>query len=117
MVTRKYVPTAGDLVWINFHSKAGHEQRGRRPGLVLSPEIYNHKTGLAIICPITNRQKGYSFEVPLPAGLPIGGSVLADHMKNLDWEQRQAEHAGTAPERVMEQVRTRIAALLGIADN
>src|SRR5579862_1993849 len=59
MVTRAYVPDAGDLVWLTFDPQAGHEQRGRRPALILSPRLYNVKARLAIACPITSQAKGY----------------------------------------------------------
>ena len=65
------VPDRGDFVWINFDPQAGHEQAGRRPALVLSPKSYNAASGLALACPITNRVKGYPFEVVLPPGLAI----------------------------------------------
>lgn len=60
---RNYTPEKGDIVWLNFTPQAGHEQKGRRPALVLSPKEYNSKTGLAIFCPITSKIKGYPFEV------------------------------------------------------
>ena len=85
-----YVPRRGDAVSLNFNPQSGHEQAGRRPALVLSPEEYNRKTGLAIFCPITSQVKGYPFEVKLPAGLPVTGVVLADQVKSLDWQVREA---------------------------
>ena len=48
-----YVPERGDAIWINFNPQAGHEQAGRRPAIVLSPERYNGKVGLCLLCPIT----------------------------------------------------------------
>jgi mRNA interferase MazF len=51
VVARSYVPDAGDLVWLTFDPQAGHEQRGRRPALILSPRAYNAKARLAIACP------------------------------------------------------------------
>jgi mRNA interferase MazF len=78
VVARAYVPDAGDLVWLTFDPQAEHEQRGRRPALVLSPRAYNVKARLAIVCPITNHVKGYPFEVPLPPSGKIVGAVLAD---------------------------------------
>lgn len=86
-----YVPDRGDIVWLNLDPQAGHEQAGHRTCLVLSPVIYNEKSGLAIFCPITNQRKGYPFEVPLPMGLKTTGVVLADQIKNLDWKVRKAE--------------------------
>ena len=68
---RAYVPKRGDVVWITLNPQAGHERAGRRPSVVLSPEEYNGKVELALLCPITNQIKGYPFEVLIPAGLPL----------------------------------------------
>ena len=85
-----YVPARGDLVWLEFNPQAGHEQAGHRPALVLSPQEYNRRVGLALVCPVTSQVKGYPFEVVLPSGLPISGAVLSDQMKSLDWKARRA---------------------------
>jgi mRNA interferase MazF len=114
VVTRAYVPDAGDLVWLTFDPQAGHEQRGRRPALILSPRLYNAKTRLAIACPVTNHVKGYPFEVPLPRNGTIGGVVLADHVKNLDWQARRVQFAERAPSEIVTDVRERLRVLLGI---
>src|SRR5579863_6824127 len=78
-------PNTGDLIWLTFTPQSGREQAGRRPALVLSPESYNAKVGLCVVCPVTQHVKGYAFEVPLPDGLPVQGVVLADHIKSADW--------------------------------
>jgi mRNA interferase MazF len=114
VVTRAYVPDAGDLVWLTFDPQAGHEQRGRRPALILSPRVYNAKALLAIACPITSQVKGYPFEVPLPAGGTISGVVLADHVKNLDWRARRMVFEAKAPTEILIDVRERLRALLGL---
>lgn len=90
---RRYVPQRGDIVWLSFEPQAGHEQRGRRPALVLSPAAYNGKLGLALFCPITSRIKGYPFEVLLPDGLAVKGVILSDQVRSLDWRARHAEYA------------------------
>lgn len=108
-----YVPEAGDLVWLTFDPQAGREQAGRRPALVLSPKIYNARSGLALVCPITSQVKGYPFEVPVPPGLDAGGVILADHLKSVDWKARRAGKLGRCPTETMEEVRARIAPLLG----
>jgi mRNA interferase MazF len=113
VVARSYVPDAGDLVWLTFDPQAGHEQRGRRPALILSPRAYNSKARLAIACPITSHVKGYPFEVPLPSG-KISGVVLADHVKNLDWQARRAAFEAKAPEETVADVRERLRVLLGL---
>jgi len=58
-----YIPDRGDIVWLDFTPQAGHEQYGKRPAVVLSPQAYNEKARLALFCPITTKQKGYPFEV------------------------------------------------------
>jgi mRNA interferase MazF len=92
-----YVPARGDAVWITFDPQAGHEQAGRRPAVVLSPLSYNGTVGMAILCPITRELKGYPFEVPLPATLPINGVVLVDQLKSLDWRARDASFICALP--------------------
>lgn len=114
MVARAYVPDAGDLVWLTFDPQAGHEQRGRRTALILSPRTYNAKAHLAIACPITSHVKGYPFEVALPRDGAVTGVVLADHVKNLDWNARRVEFAATAPVDVLTDVRERLRVLLGL---
>jgi mRNA interferase MazF len=108
------VPAAGDLVWLTFDPQAGHEQRGRRPALILSPRLYNAKARLAIACPITSQVKGYPFEVALPTIGTITGVILADHVKNLDWEARRVVFESKAPAEVLAAVRERLRRLLGL---
>ena len=114
MVARAYVPDAGDLVWLTFDPQAGHEQRGRRPALILSPRAYNTKARLAIACPVTSLVKGYPFEVPLPPVGRISGVALADHVKNLDWQARRVVFEAKAPSDVVTDVRERLRVLLGL---
>lgn len=92
--------------------QAGHEQAGRRPALVVSATAYNVKVGLALCCPITNQIKGFPFEVALPRGLPVTGAVLADQIKSMDWQARDAQYLCTLPEIVVKQVQAKIDALL-----
>jgi len=108
----EYVPGIGDLIWLNFSPQLGREQAGRRPAVVLSPRIYNQNAGLVIACPVTSKAKGYPFEVPMPARARIRGVILADHLKSLDWRQRQAQKAGKIPAATLGQLRATIATLL-----
>ncbi len=109
---RQWVPDRGDVVWVALDPQSGHEQRGRRPALVLSPRGYNGKTGLALLCPITSQVKGYPFEVALPNGLPVSGVVLSDQVKSLDWKSREAERICTISGQVVVQVLRRLGTLL-----
>ncbi len=98
------VPERGDVVW--------SEQAGRRPALVISPKSYNKKVGLALVCPITSRLKGYPFEVELPRGLEAKGAILCDQIKSLDWRARRAARLGSVPDPVLQEVTARILALV-----
>ena len=108
-----YVPRRGDVVWLNFDPQAGHEQAGRRPAFVLSPEAYNRKTGLFLACPITSKLKGFPFEAALPAGLAVTGVILADQIKSLDWKVRRAEFATATTDDVVADVLALILPLIG----
>jgi mRNA interferase MazF len=110
-----YIPEAGDLVWLNFDPQAGHEQAGRRPALVLSSGRFNNKAGLAFVCPITSKVKGYASEVLLPQGLTIQGAVLCSHLRSVDWKVRNPELIGKAPDDLLLAVREVVASIAGIA--
>jgi mRNA interferase MazF len=102
------IPERGDLVYLDFNPQSGHEQAGRRPGIVLSPKAFNHATGFAVVCPITNREKGYPFEVILPKGLQIEGVILADQVKRLDWCSRNMDIKDKAPQNVVDEILDKI---------
>jgi mRNA interferase MazF len=110
--SKTYVPKRGDAVWITLNPQAGHEQAGRRPAVVLSPEVYNGKVGLAILCPITNQIKGYPFEVLIPAGMPVTGAILSDQAKSLDWRERNAELICNLPAMTITEALIKLSTLL-----
>lgn len=110
--SRTYVPQCGDAVWITLNPQAGHEQAGRRPAVVLSPQTYNNKVGLAILCLITNQVKGYPFEVLIPAGLPVAGAILSDQVKSLDWRARNAELICPLPNEIISEILQKLVTLL-----
>lgn len=100
------------MIWLNFNPQAGHEQAGKRPAFVLSPAAYNRKVGLALLCPVTNQVKGYPFEVDVPAGLAVTGTILSDQIKSLDWQARSATFICALPNEIMEQVLAKARTLL-----
>ena len=107
-----FVPERGDIIWLLFDPRAGHEQAGKRPALVVSPREYNRRVGLALVCPVTSRVKGYPFEVVLPPELSAQGAILSDQVKRLDWRARKARYLGSVPGQVMDEVVARILALV-----
>ena len=108
----RYIPARGDLVWLEFDPQSGHEQRGRRPALVISPQAYNGRVGLALLCPVTSQVKGYPFEVALPRGGKVSGVVLADQLKSFDWLARRARRIEAASPEVVEEVLAKVLTLL-----
>lgn len=102
-MVKKYVPARGDVIWLDFNPQAGH-----RPALVISPKIYNEKSGLLLACPLTSKVKGYPFGVELKEG----GCVLVDQIKSLDWKARHAKFKSKAPRKVMEEVLGKIEVLI-----
>jgi mRNA interferase MazF len=107
-----YVPKRGDLIWLTFQLQAGHEQNGRRPALVVSPAAYNGKVGLALVCPVTLQVKGYPFEVPIANETSVRGVVLADQLRSLDWQARDAEYIGHVSGDTMSEVAAKIRVLI-----
>lgn len=105
-------PDRGDIIWLDFAPFAGHEQGGRRPALVVSPRSYNGKVGLALVCPITSRERRYPFEVTLPEGLKVSGVVQSDQIKSQDLRARKARHADRVPEAVVTEVLGKLSVLL-----
>ncbi len=108
----EYVPERGDVVWADFNPQLGHEQAGRRPALILSPAFYNRRTGLALLCPITNQIKGFRFEVIIPTGQEVTGAVLSDAVKNFDWRARRCTYLTTLPPVITEEVLEKLRTLL-----
>jgi mRNA interferase MazF len=111
MVKPHYTPNRGDVVWLEFDPQSGHEQRGHRPALVLSPKSYNELVGLALFCPITSKVKGYPFEVNIQAG-KINGVALSDQVKSLDWQTRKASFVASAPQTSLDAVLAKVRLLL-----
>lgn len=113
MATR-YVPEAGDVVWLAFDPQAGHEQAGLRPALVVSPAAYNGKAGLMVCCPMSTKIKGHPFEV-ITSVDGVECAVLSDQVKSLDWKIRKARKKAVVDANVMLHVRAKIKALLVIS--
>lgn len=106
-----YIPDRGDVVWIQMNPQAGREQAGHRPAFVVSPKSYNGKVGLALLCPITSKVKGYPFEVPI-TGKNIQGVILSDQVKSLDWKAREARLEYKAGRAITDEVIAKIETLI-----
>ncbi len=96
-----YVPRKGELIALTFDPQSGHEQRGRRPALVVSNDLFNRHTGLCIVCPITTTPCDYPFHVSIPQGRDVTGFVMVEQVKSIDFRSRKAKRIGRAPEPIL----------------
>ena len=101
---RPYVPKKGDFVGVTFDPQSGHEQRGRRPALVVSNTLFNEHTGLAIVCPITNTDRGFPFHVAIMNDPKVTGFVMVEQVKSVDFHARKARRIGKVSGDVLEEV-------------
>lgn len=98
-----YVPKKGDFVALTFDPQAGHEQRGRRPALVINNDLFNAHTGLCFACPITRTRRDYPFHVPIPDGHTVTGFVMVEQVKSIGFRSRDARRLGKAPAQVLDE--------------
>ncbi|MGD9678467.1 MAG: type II toxin-antitoxin system PemK/MazF family toxin [Vulcanibacillus sp.] len=99
-----YIPEQGDIVFLEFDPQAGHEQRGRRPALVISNNTYNNFTKMAIVCPITNTKKGFPLHVELDERTNTSGVIMCEQVKALDLQARNVIFYEKVPREIIEEV-------------
>jgi mRNA interferase MazF len=99
-----YVPQKGDFVTVTFDPQSGHEQRGRRPALVVSNTLFNRHTGLAIVCPLTNTDRSFPFHVAVVNDPNVTGFVMVEQVKSIDFHARKAKRIGRSSNDVLEEV-------------
>lgn len=99
-----YVPKQGDFVALTFDPQSGHEQRGRRPAFVVSKDLFNRTTGLAMVCPVTNTKREFPFHVPIPAGSDLTGFIMVEQVKAVDFRARAARHIDRGSEELLAEV-------------
>ena len=104
-----YIPRKGDLVTLSFDPQSGHEQKGRRPALVISNDLFNRCTGLAMVCPITNTDRKIPFHVAVPSSASLTGFVMVDQVKSVDYKARRVHKIKKGPQALLDEV-------LGILD-
>ena len=100
---KKFVPSKGDLIILSFDPQSGHEQKGRRPALVISNTLFNQKTGLAMACPITNTDRRYPFHIKIPSSSSLSGFVMVDQLKSIDYNTRKAKFIEKAPDELLNE--------------
>lgn len=99
-----YVPRQGDLVTLDFDPQSGHEQKGRRPAIVVSKDAFNKATGMAMCCPITNTDRKVPFHVPMSGRTSLTGFVMCEQVKSLDFRARNMRLIERAPQELLDDV-------------
>ena len=99
-----YVPKKGDLRAVSLDPQSGHEQKGRRPAVVISNDLFNRHTGLAIACPITNTERRFPFHVAIPPESEVTGFVMVEQVKSIDFRSRKVKRIGRATPKLLEEV-------------
>ena len=100
----RYIPKQGDFVVVSLDPQSGHEQKGRRPALVVSTTLFNQRTGLAMLCPITNTHRNFPLHVPLPTTSSLTGYIMVEQIKSVDYASRRAKFFEKAPQAVIDEV-------------
>ena len=98
-----YYPKQGDIIFMDFDPQKGHEQRGRRPGLIVSNDQFHRHTNMAMVCPITNTTKGFPTHIVLDQRTIITGAVMCEQVKCLDIGSRNAAYRETAPDDIIDE--------------
>jgi mRNA interferase MazF len=101
---KQYVPQKGDFISVTFDSQSGHEQKGRRPALVVSNHLFNQKTGLAIVCPLTTADRNFPFHVAVIGNPDVRGFVMAEQVKSIDYGSRRAKYISKASDELIADV-------------
>lgn len=87
----KYIPQERDIVYIDFSPIKGHEQKGKRPALVISTRLFNQFTNMAIVCPITSNTKNFPTHYEFTGLKKIKGAVLCEHIRSIDYNERNID--------------------------
>lgn len=102
-MVKKYIPNKGDLVILNFDPQAGHEQKGRRPALIISNTAFNNTLGLAIVCPITNTDRDFPFHIKLESK-NLTGFIMTEQIKSIDYAARKVKFVEKVDDDILNQV-------------
>ncbi len=100
----QYIPSKGDFIVLSFDPQSGHEQKGRRPALVISNRLFNQHSGLVLVCPITNTARDFPFHVPVSNNSSLTGFVMVEQVKSADYRGRKAKFIKKAAEETLNEV-------------
>lgn len=94
----------GDIIYVNFNPRKGHEQKGERPAIVVSNNIFNKMNNLKLVCPITSSEPKNPLKVPLIGKIKTTGTILCDQVKSLDINARKYRVVEKIPKELLSEV-------------
>jgi len=98
-----YVPKQGDIVILDFDPQIGHEQKGRRPGLIVSNDAFHKCANMAMVCPITNTISGFPMHIALGSGTGTTGEIMCEQIKCLDIKARNAAYKESVSDDIVDE--------------
>lgn len=99
-----YIPRQGDIIAVTFDPQSGHGHKDRRPAFVVSKDLFNQSTGMAIVCPVTNTKQDYPFHVPIPKSSKLTGFIMVEQVKSVDFRSRRAKRIEHGTEELLSEV-------------
>ncbi|MYE23826.1 MAG: type II toxin-antitoxin system PemK/MazF family toxin [Gammaproteobacteria bacterium] len=106
----------GDIWLVDLNPAAGHEQRGVRPVVIVSPDSFNQLTGTPVVVPVTRRgnfARRRGFTVSLEgAGTQTTGVIRCDQPRTVDFAARRGRRIESIPQTVMDDVLARLRAII-----
>jgi len=99
----KYIPEQGDIVALTFDPQSGHEQKGRRPAIIISNKVFNQHLGLAFACPITNTKRDFPFHIEVDSE-QLTGFIMVEKMKSIDYKSRKIKFIEKAKQETVDEV-------------
>ena len=98
-----YEPKQGDIIVLNFDPQTGHEQKGRRPCLIISNEQFHKRTNMAMVCPITNTTSRFPTHIALHGKTNTSGEIMCEQVKCLDVTARNATFKESIPDDILNE--------------
>jgi mRNA interferase MazF len=99
-----YIPEKGDFIIATFDPQSGHEQKGRRPALVISNSLFNKATGLTIVCPVTNTNRQIPFHIKVSGQPSLTGFIMVEQVKSIDYISRRIKFIEKAGDEILNEV-------------
>lgn len=95
----------GDIVIVDFDPSLGSEQKGKRPGVVVSNDTYHQKTnGFVIVVPIISyKSLKYPLHVDLDSRTKTYGQIMCEQVKTMDTKARNLKTVERLPSDLLDK--------------